>query len=179
MTRSSTKLRRGRSTSSLEITLEHQCRQVITTMADERNLLILKQWSDEPHAGFSITTPWQRENESYTSINAAAQVGVSNSVFEYWAAILRLRKKHKDIFIYGSFQMLDMEHNDVFAYTRTFEKETVVVIANFREENVQWKLPQGMKLVKEGVLVSSYGGVMEMEGVLSLRPFEAFATFVV
>jgi len=137
------------------------------------------QWSDEPHAGFSITTPWQRENESYTSINAAAQVGVSNSVFEYWAAILRLRKKHKDIFIYGSFQMLDMEHNDVFAYTRTFEKETVVVIANFREENVQWKLPQGMKLVKEGVLVSSYGGVMEMEGVLSLRPFEAFATFVV
>lgn len=75
--------------------------------------------------------------------------------------------------------MLDMEHNDVFAYTRTFEKETVVVIANFRPENVQWKLPEGMKLVKEGVLVSSYGGVMEMGGVLSLRPFEAFATFVV
>ncbi|PVH86004.1 glycoside hydrolase family 13 protein [Cadophora sp. DSE1049] len=137
------------------------------------------QWSDEPHAGFSTATPWQRENESYTSINAASQVGVSNSVFEYWAAILRLRKKHKDIFIYGSFQMLDMENDDVFAYTRTFEKETVLVVVNFRAKNVQWKLPKGVELVKEGVLVSSYGGVMEMEGVLSLRPFEAFATFVV
>lgn len=138
-----------------------------------------EQWSDEPHAGFSTVTPWQRENESYTSINAASQVGVSNSVFEYWASILRLRKTHKDIFIYGSYKMLDVENNDVFVYTRTFGKEIVLVVANFRAENVQWTLPKGVKLAKEGVLVSSYGGVMEMEGVLSLRPFEAFATFVV
>ncbi|KAK0102911.1 hypothetical protein ONS96_005537 [Cadophora gregata f. sp. sojae] len=137
------------------------------------------QWSDEPHAGFSTATPWQRENESYTSINAASQVGVSNSVFEHWAAILRLRKKHKEVFIYGNFHMLDMENDNVFAYTRSFGKETVLVVANFRAENVQWKLPGGVELVKEGVLVSGYGGVMEMDGVLSLRPFEAFATFVV
>ncbi|KAH7383712.1 glycoside hydrolase superfamily [Cadophora sp. MPI-SDFR-AT-0126] len=137
------------------------------------------QWSDEPHAGFSTAPPWQRENESYTSINASSQVGASNSVFEYWAAILRLRKQHKDIFIYGSFQMLDMEHDDVFAYSRAFDNKTVVIVANFRAENVQWKLPKGVELSKEGVLVSSYGGVMEMEGELSLRPFEAFATFIV
>jgi glycosidase len=41
------------------------------------------QWSDTPHAGFSTTDPWQKENESYTTINAAAQVGVKDSVFEY------------------------------------------------------------------------------------------------
>ncbi|CZT43865.1 probable alpha-amylase [Rhynchosporium secalis] len=137
------------------------------------------QWSDAKYAGFSSAEPWQRVNESYTSINAAAQVGLSNSVFEYWASILRLRKTHKDIFIYGSFQMLDMENDNVFAYTRTYGKETVLVIANFRAESVEWTLPEAVKLNKEGVLVSTYGGVMEMNGVLSLKPFEAFATFIV
>lgn len=75
--------------------------------------------------------------------------------------------------------MLDMDNDDVFAYTRSFGKETVLVVVNFRAENKEWKLPEGMVLEREDLLVSSYGGVMEMDGVLSLRPFEAFATFVV
>ncbi len=66
----------------------------------------------------------------------------------------------------------------MFAYTRTFEQRTALIVANFRPKTVEWKVPAGLKLKREGLLTSTYGGVMETEGVLSLKPFEAFASFV-
>lgn len=136
------------------------------------------QWSKEQYAGFSTSKPWQKENESYVDINAESQVGIHGSVFEYWASILQLRKSHKDIFIYGTFEMVDLKHDDVFAYLRTFGKEKVLVVANFRAESVTWKLPKGISLLKDKILTSSYGGINLMDGELSLKPFEAFACFV-
>ncbi|KAJ9643411.1 hypothetical protein H2199_004090 [Coniosporium tulheliwenetii] len=132
------------------------------------------QWDNSEHAGFSTGEPWQRVNDTYPECNAEAQVGVKGSVFEYWANVLRLRKSHKDIFIYGDYQLIDPENNDVFAYTRTFRDQTVVVAANFRANNVEWPLPN-INLKKEGVLISNYGDLVVKDGVVSLRPFEAFA----
>lgn len=136
------------------------------------------QWSKEQYAGFSTAKPWQKENESYVDINAESQVGVHGSVFEYWASILRLRKNHKDIFIYGTFEMLDMKHDDVLAYIRAFGKEKVIVVANFRKESLTWTLPKGIRLQTDKILTSSYGGISVMDGELSMKPFEAFACYV-
>ncbi|KAF4627574.1 hypothetical protein G7Y89_g10580 [Cudoniella acicularis] len=113
------------------------------------------QWDTTPHAGFSTTTPWQKENESYTTINASSQVNAKDSVFSYWASILRLRKSH-EIFIYGDFELVDAEHEDVFAYKRSFEGKGVLIVANFRKEVVKWIVPKGVLLVKEKVLTKNY-----------------------
>ncbi|KAE8450570.1 hypothetical protein EG329_006301 [Mollisiaceae sp. DMI_Dod_QoI] len=136
------------------------------------------QWSKEKYAGFSTAKPWQKENESYVDINAESQVGIHGSVFEYWASILRLRKSHKDIFVYGTFEMIDMKHDDVFAYTRTFENEKVIVVANFRKESLLWSPPKGVNLRTDKILTSSYGGINLTDGDLALKPFEAFACYV-
>jgi glycosidase len=146
-----------------------------TTTTRSNASLTCMQWENAKYAGFSTAKPWQKENESYTEINAAAQVGVKDSVFEYWASILRLRKSHKDIFIYGSFEMVDAEHNDVFAYTRTFDDQKVLVVANFRKEKVTWELPKNLQLHIGGVLISNYGQPNLKDKVVELRPFEAFA----
>jgi hypothetical protein len=74
--------------------------------------------------------------------------------------------------------MIDVEHEDVFAYTRTFGKEKIIVVANFRKESLTWTLPKGVSLVKESILTSSYGGINLMGGEVSLKPFEAFACFM-
>lgn len=140
--------------------------------------LTLTQWSKEKYAGFSTAKPWQKENESYVDINAESQVGIHGSVFEYWASILRLRKSHKDIFVYGTFEMIDMKHDDVFAYTRTFENEKVIVVANFRKESLLWSPPKGVNLRTDKILTSSYGGINLTDGDLALKPFEAFACYV-
>ena len=134
------------------------------------------QWSTDKHAGFTSGQPWFRVNDTYTECNAAAQVGVSGSPFEHWSAILRLRKEMADVFVYGDFEMVDAEHDDVFAYTRSYNEESVLVVCNFRERPVQWKLPLGLHGVKkEHLLISTYGDLLSTADTVSLRPFEAFA----
>ncbi|KAK1076171.1 hypothetical protein LTR33_009179 [Friedmanniomyces endolithicus] len=134
------------------------------------------QWSPDSNAGFSDGQPWFRINDTYTECNAESQVGVSGSPFEHWAAILRLRKAMPDVFVYGDFQMVDAESEDVFAYTRTLINDSVLVVCNFRASTVNWTLPSGMSRVQSGdVLISTYGDVPMDRNVLRLRPFEAFA----
>jgi glycosidase len=134
------------------------------------------QWTTEPHAGFTSGEPWFRVNDTYTECNASTQIGTSGSPFEHWAAVLRLRKAMADVFVYGDFEMVDAENEDVFAYTRTFNGETVLVVCNFRESPINWSLPAGLRSPKvEELLISTYGDVkLGPESVL-LRPFEAFA----
>jgi glycosidase len=148
------------------------------TLKSRDNARTPMQWSNSPHAGFSTAIPWQEENQSFTSINAETQVGVKDSVFEYWTSILALRKTHKDVFIYGDFKLVDAGNDDVFAYSRTFGGQKAVIVCNFRKENVVWELPKSIKLLEENVLVSNYERVDVKAGVVLLRPFEAFATFV-
>jgi glycosidase len=136
------------------------------------------QWDNTKHAGFSSAAPWQAENPSYKTINAALQVGIEGSVFEYWAAILRLRKTHKDVLIYGDFELIDEGNNDVFAYTRSFEKEKVLVVANFRKEHISWEVPSSLTLEAGKVFISNYDGIDVEDRKVELRPFEAFASFV-
>lgn len=138
------------------------------------------KWNTSAHAGFSAGTPWQRENESYLTINAESQVGVKGSVFEYWASILRLRKSYIDIFVYGSFKLVNDGSQEVFAYLRSFENETVIVVCNFKKEAIKWSLPEGFSLRDVEVLVGNYeeGKVKVVEGQIELRPFEAFAAFL-
>lgn len=99
-------------------------------------------------------------------------------MFEYWASILRLRKAHKNVFIYGDFELLEENHNDVFAYARTFETQKVVVVTNFRKTPVTWSLPKNIKLQKENILMSNFSDTKFKDGSMSLRPFEAFACSV-
>ena len=81
-----------------------------------------------------------------------------------------------DIFVYGDFEMVDAEHDDVFAYTRSFNGETVLVVCNFRESVVDWTLPAGVRNPRgEEILISTYKDVTSKPESVVLRPFEAFA----
>ncbi|TQS35351.1 hypothetical protein Golomagni_04230 [Golovinomyces magnicellulatus] len=135
------------------------------------------QWDATAHAGFSSAPPWQRENESYTSINVAAQVGIKGSVFEYWASTLHIRKTYKDLFVYGDFALVDEDNEDIFAYTRTYEDQQVLIVTNFRSEKILWKVPKGLVLKRENMLINNYD-VSLIGDTLTLRPFEAFACLV-
>lgn len=134
------------------------------------------QWAEEPHAGFTTGHPWFRVNDTYKQCNAANQVGNPTSPFEYWAAILRLRKEMVDIFVYGDFEMVDADNEDVFAYVRSFNGNSVMIVCNFRESPVDWSVPSGLNSPKEEtLLVTTYGDVSSNSKSVFLRPFEAFA----
>ncbi|KAF2787525.1 glycoside hydrolase family 13 protein [Melanomma pulvis-pyrius CBS 109.77] len=104
------------------------------------------QWDSTPHAGFTAptSTPWMRVVPDYTYINAAAQLTTPNptpgtlSVHAFWKRGLENRKKHKDVFVYGDFEVIDPQHEKVVAWKRWSETEAFVTVLNFSGEEIQW-----------------------------------------
>ncbi|EHK97491.1 putative Alpha-glucosidase [Glarea lozoyensis 74030] len=116
------------------------------------------QWTPQKYAGFSTVEPWQKENESYAEINAEAQVGVKDSVFEYWASVLRVRKEWRDVFVYGDFRLVDEGGKEVFAYVREGGGRRALVVCAFVGREVEWSVPEEMRVDAKEVVLSNYGG---------------------
>lgn len=99
-----------------------------------------------------------RVNDDYKTVNAAAQRqnSTGQSVFQYWRYALQRRKNFKEVFVYGAFECLDMEHETVFAYKRTSEAgEWWLVILNFSGKDAEWSMPAELKI--HGFAESTYG----------------------
>ncbi|KAI4746916.1 alpha-glucosidase [Aureobasidium sp. EXF-12298] len=99
------------------------------------------QWNNAPHAGFckSHIKPWMRVNDDYPNVNAARQIPDTESVLSYWKRCLKFRREHKDVFIYGGFQILDPEDKDVVAFRRYAEHESYVTVTNFTGKHLEYK----------------------------------------
>ena len=72
------------------------------------------QWTASEQAGFmpqaSNMRPWMDIHPDYQRWNAERIVTEKHSSFHYWRKLLELRKKEKDVFVYGDFEMLDLEN---------------------------------------------------------------------
>ena len=98
------------------------------------------QWSEEPNAGFTEGIPWIRCNPNYTMINAEESMIDQDSVFYYYQKLIRLRKT-EPILTEGKFQLLLKEDPSIFAYTRTTEKEQLLVLCNFKGKKFPMNFP--------------------------------------
>lgn len=124
------------------------------------------QWSDELNGGFSAGTPWIAVNPNYKNINAKNQVNDENSVFTHYKKLIRLRREN-DVVVYGDFELLFPEDENIFAYTRTLGQYKLVVICNFYGKRVSYELPYELNGEKAWEL-SNYNEPQEN----LLRPYE-------
>ncbi|KFY47889.1 hypothetical protein V495_01760 [Pseudogymnoascus sp. VKM F-4514 (FW-929)] len=135
------------------------------------------QWNSQENAGFTSAVPWMRVNPDYAQWNAADQVHKAGSVYTYWQALLRTRKLYKNIFVYGSFEIVDRTHQSVFCYRRTQGHGACsTVVLNFSKHVVDWTVPSlvSSASLKSAPLIHNYDdGVHNIDGMLRLRPYEA------
>ncbi|OAQ80459.1 maltase [Purpureocillium lilacinum] len=141
------------------------------------------QWSDAPHAGFMSAAddggdeeesgsgggarrPWMRVHDNYRSVNAAQQARDPHSILAFYKRALRLRREHRDVFVHGSFKLVDRDDEELFAYV----KESVVPAAAAAGGGGGGKQPRRRKAV---VVLNMSGetkpcvdvvGAMECEG---------------
>ncbi|MBB3110151.1 glucan 1,6-alpha-glucosidase [Paenibacillus phyllosphaerae] len=126
------------------------------------------QWDATAEAGFTTGTPWIRVNPNYTSINAEQELTEADSIFYHYQKLIQLRKEH-EVIIYGDYELLFPEDAHIFAYTRTLDGETIIVLCNFYGEQVPYALPDSLTGEKE-LLIANYKD--ELPQYL-LRPYEA------
>lgn len=98
------------------------------------------QWSAE--GGFSAERPWLPMNPVTSTVNAAAQVGVEGSTFEFFRRMIGLRKT-MPVLVDGTFELLVPEHESVWWVRRQYEGVTLHAIANMSDQECVAILPTG------------------------------------
>lgn len=127
------------------------------------------QWSDDKNGGFTKGTPWIKVNPNYTKINAGEQMEREDSVFHYYQKLISLRKK-EPVIVYGTFELLMPEDEDIFMYTRTYEQEKLLVICNFSQKERELEIPEEWQ--KGTVLLGNYKDAA-VGRKMCLRDYEA------
>ncbi|MGL5288439.1 MAG: alpha,alpha-phosphotrehalase [Aeromonas sp.] len=130
------------------------------------------QWSAAPNAGFSQGTPWLKPATNYPVINAEAALADQNSVFWHYRDLIRLRKDYP-IFTQGDYQELLAGHEKVWAYTRSANGQTLLVVSNFYGEPVEFALPAELQAAEGQLLLGNYPDSSVQLQSCELRPYES------
>lgn len=128
------------------------------------------QWDDSLQAGFTSGTPWIAVNPNYTTINAKAETADFNSVFHYYKRLIALRKENP-IMVYGKYEALMEDSEELFVYTRTMENEKLLVVCSFCDHETKFTIPA--EFIGTSCLISNIENVYD-KAEMTLRPYEAF-----
>jgi oligo-1,6-glucosidase len=127
------------------------------------------QWDNSPNAGFTSGEPWLKVNPNYNQINAKAQESDPNSTLNYFRKVVALRKSNP-VLTYGKYKLLDKDNPNVYAYTRIWQGQKMLVLLNFTANNASTNL--GIDVSKAKVLLSNYQG-FTLGKSLDLKPYQA------
>jgi alpha-glucosidase len=104
-----------------------------------------------------------RTHDLYKEINVERQETDVNSVLSFYRRLLRLRKDHIDVFVYGTFDLLEPEDVSKFCFKKHYQEKTALVALNFT--CVPQKAPTHEDM---NLLVSSYSKTLPEV----LQPYE-------
>ena len=127
------------------------------------------QWNDQKNAGFTTGTPWIKVNPNYVEINAEEEVKRADSVFSYYKKLIALRHQ-EEVIVYGHYELLLPEGEELYVYTRELNEEKLLVVCNFTDKEVSYAVPD--EFVGKEILISNYEE-QEIKQELSLKPYEA------
>lgn len=125
------------------------------------------QWDASENAGFTTGKPWIAVNPNYKKINVADQLKREDSVFHYYQKLIRLRKEN-EIIVYGNYELLLPEDENIFAYTRSLDGKKLLTVCNFSKSEQKFDF-SGYENAE--ILISNYNRDAGKDGIL--KPYEA------
>jgi oligo-1,6-glucosidase len=128
------------------------------------------QWDETEHGGFTTGTPWIGVNPNYRTINVKEATEDSNSVLHYYRKLIQLRKQHP-IVVYGSFELLEENDEQLFVYRRRYENAHLLVIGNVSNDQLGYTYPDDVPAEKT-LWISNYSVSEERTRAIMLRPWE-------
>jgi oligo-1,6-glucosidase len=131
-------------------------------------------WDDSAHGGFTTGTPWIKVNPNYVDVNAAAQEDDADSELNYFRTLNQVRKDNLTL-IYGAYDLLLPEHTQVYAYTRTLDEDTILVLLNFSTEPVTINMSElgGVNVADAQIILNNLAELNLRDGHVTLAPYQA------
>ncbi len=126
------------------------------------------QWDSSENAGFTTGKPWISVNRNYPKINAKVQLEDRSSVYHYYKKLIRLRHEHQ-IIIYGTYELLQAEDEQLYIYTRILGDDRLYVICNFTGIDLKYDVEDICNDNNRILLISNYEDDLNE----FIRPYEA------
>lgn len=148
------------------------------------------QWDESAQAGFTSGTPWIAVNPNYTKINARAQTKDPGSVFHYYKKLIALRKE-TPVMVYGKYEQLLEDSEELFVYTRTLEDgfeaapapgspdndlpvKKLLVVCSFSDRETEFAIPD--EFIGAPCLISNLENTYDRKKI-TVKPYEAFVLY--
>lgn len=129
------------------------------------------QWNSSKNAGFTCGKPWIGVNENYKTINVEVEERDENSVLNFYKKLIKLKKSNEAL-IYGVYDLILEEDENIFAYTRTLKNDKFLIMANLTRENAKY-VYEKEKLNSKDLILNNYE-VCEHKNLTEfiLKPYE-------
>ncbi|GAB6168724.1 alpha-glucosidase [Clostridium carnis] len=130
------------------------------------------QWDSSDNAGFTESNPWIKVNKNYVNINVENQISDEKSILNFYKKLINTRKENLTL-VYGTYDLILEDNENIYAYTRTLDNEKYLVIVNLSENKVLYRYDE-CKLNYDGLLINNYN-VEEHKTItkFTLKPYEA------
>ncbi len=125
------------------------------------------QWNADINAGFSKAKPWLEVTYNYKDINVEESLKDKDSIYYFYKDLIRLRKTY-EVIRTGLYVPLLEDDSQIFAFERKTESESLIVLANFYEQETSADL----STKGYDVLLQNYPDVLTEGDSIRLRPFE-------
>lgn len=136
------------------------------------------QWNKENNAGFTTGIPWLKVNKNYKYINVEQAINDENSILYYYKKLIKLRRE-SDVIKYGEYKLILEEHPEIFAYTRSWNDDNILVICNFYGNTINVFLGEEYSKKDSQIILSNYKDAKILGRDIKLRPYEAIVYKVV
>lgn len=119
-------------------------------------------WDDSQYYGFSNQEPWIPFSKSNKLRSVQSMIDDKTSLLHYTKDLIKIRKTDP-VLIHGDVTFMDMDHPQLFVYTRSYNHKTYLCIHNFYKESVTYPFTY------KNVIAHNYHDVIENQ----LRPYES------
>lgn len=155
--------------SQMDIAEEKIMSMIHTTSRDNARTPI--QWNGSDNAGFTDGEPWIKINENYKEINVEQSKADENSILNYYKKLIQLRKDYP-VIIHGDFSEIQYKDKNLFAYSREFDGDKLIVIANGSKEELNFSFLSDIEYSQYKVILSNYDSINNLQSLLRLRPYQ-------
>ena len=129
------------------------------------------QWDGSLNAGFTSGDPWIGVNPNSKDINVESQINDEDSILNFYKSLIKIRKQYRT-FIYGKYELVLPDHEQIYAYTRQDENDTMLIICNLTKDEAVFE--SEYILDNQDLLLSNYNDHNNIdERTCKLRPYEA------
>ncbi|AYV65574.1 alpha,alpha-phosphotrehalase [Niallia circulans] len=137
------------------------------------------QWNGKKNAGFTDGTPWIETARNYRELNAENALKDKDSIFYHYQKLIQLRKEY-NIITDGDYELIAPEDDKIFAYLRSTDKEKLLVVNNFYEEEVTFTLSEHIDWtgLTGTILLSNYPDSDSMRESIKLRAYESIVYYI-